>query len=402
MLRSSLALILGLLLFQIAQADEAPFKGKTRSEWLKIAKDDASSRNRAEAVAALSLMEPRDRLMIETVALALLNDKAARVRSTAAEGVVAIIRTSSRDEPVLFEALGKSLAAEMSEEIRLKIVELAKEMKQEQLRKLSPALAEALKSDKASAVRVAVAAALAKAGEQAKTVITAMADTLKDPDASVRAAVAEALGRIGDEAKIAVPAIKAVLKDADPGVRLAAAFALGRIGPESATAVPELSIAMASDTDVAVRKECARAFALLGLNAKSAVPALVKALREDKSEEVRQQAALTLGKMQGETREVAATMLEAVKKDPNKAVRIYAIHAMADSLGDGVRAYVKDFGDRLIVEPEGDVRLALVQELGALGPAAKDALPALNRAVADVQLSVRDEAKKAVKKVMGQ
>ena len=44
----------------------------------------------------------------------------------------------------------------------------------------------------------------------------------------------------------------------------------------------------------------------------------------------------------------------------------------------------------------------MVQELGGLGPAAKDALPALSRAVADVQFSVREEAKKAVKKVMGQ
>ena len=75
---------------------------------------------------------------------------------------------------------------------------------------------------------------------------------------------------------------------------------------------------------------------------------------------------------------------------------------VAFSLGDGLRAYVKDLADQLIADKDGDVRLALVQQLGGLGPAAKEALPALNRAVADVQLSVRDEAKKAVKKVVGE
>jgi len=63
---------------------------------------------------------------------------------------------------------------------------------------------------------------------------------------------------------------------------------------------------------------------------------------------------------------------------------------------------VKELADQLIKDPEGDVRLAIVQELGALGPAAKDALPALKRAVTDVQLSVRDAAKAAVKKVQEQ
>ena len=149
-----------------------------------------------------------------------------------------------------------------------------------------------------------------------------------------------------------------------------------------------------------MRKESARAFTFLGLDAKSTVPALAKALREDKAEEVRQQAALALGKMRGETTGVAAAMIEAMKKDSDKTVRIFVTHALGDSLGDGLRAYVKDLAEQLVKEAEGDVRIALIQELGALGPAAKDALPALNMRVTDVQLSVRDEAKKAVKKVM--
>ena len=97
---------------------------------------------------------------------------------------------------------------------------------------------------------------------------------------------------------------------------------------------------------------------------------------------------------------MAAIMIESMKKDADKTVRIFVTHALGDSLGDGLRAYVKDLAEQLVKEMEGDVRIAIIQELGALGPAAKDALPALNMRVTDVQLSVRDEAKKAVKKVM--
>jgi HEAT repeat protein len=107
--------------------------------------------------------------------------------------------------------------------------------------------------------------------------------------------------------------------------------------------------------------------------------------------------------MRGEELQAAVpAMVEAMKKDADKGVRVFVVHSLGDGLGDGLRAYVKDMAEQLTKDPDSDVRLALVQELGALGPAAKDALPALNQAVADVQLSVRDEAKKAVKKVMGQ
>jgi HEAT repeat protein len=323
------------------------------------------------------------------------------VRLRAVEGVVAILKKSTKDEAALVDALGKSLASDMADEVRLKSASLMKELKKEYLRRLAPVVADALKSDKSASVRVAAAVVLGRTEEHAKTVLATMVDALKDADPTVRANVAESLGRIGDEAKVAIPGLKTLLKDMDASVRLSAVFALGRVGPEAATAAPELIAVLGSDMDMAVRKEAARAFSLLGLDAKAGVAALAKALREDKSEEVRQQAAIALGKMRGETRDAVAAMLEAMKTDKDKTVRVFVIHAMGDSLGDGLRANVKDLADQLIKEPEADVRLALVQELGLLGPAAKDALPALQRAATDVQLSVRNEAKAAVKKVMG-
>jgi HEAT repeat protein len=386
-------------------ADEPTVGGKTKAEWLKILREDKDAPKRSEAVAALSVFpgKQRDRAMTDAVAQALLTDKSVRVRLRAVDGCAAILGTSEREERTVVEALGKAMSNDTSESVRLAAGERIKELKTTNIRTLAPVLADVLRGDKSPAVRVVAAVALSKATESAGTVLKAMMEALKDPEPSVRIAVAESLGRLGDEAKGAVPALKPLLKDADAGVRLSAAFALGRIGPEGATAVPELSAALASDTDTSVRKEAARAFSLLGLDAKAAVPALAKALREDKSEEVRQQAALALSKMIGETRDVAPVMIEAMKKDTDKNVRVFIVHALGDSLGDGLRAYVKDLAARLMegAEPEADVKLAIIQELGALGPGAKEALPALNRAITDVQLSVRDAAKQAVKKVMG-
>jgi HEAT repeat protein len=404
MIRFFPSIVLGLAFTGSAfAADEPSYKGKTKSQWLKILREDKSAPNRSEAVAALSLMEPRDRAIIDAVIDAMLNDTSVRVRQRGVDGAVAIIGTSKNEEKAVAEALGKSFSSDKSDTVRLRAAGYIKDLKPNYLRILAPVLADVLKSDKSAEIRVAAAVALGRTGENAKSVLNSMIDGLKDPEPTVRVAVAESLGRIGDEAKVAVPALKALLKDSDPGVRLAAAFALGRVGPEGATAVPELAVALASDADATVRKEAARAFALLGLDAKSAVPALAKALREDKVAEVRQHAALALGKMHGETRDVAPIMVEAMKKDEDKTVRIFIVHALGDSLGDGLRAFVKDLAEQLSKpDPEADVRLAIVQELAALGPGAKDALPALNRATADVQLAVRDAAKKAVKKVMGQ
>lgn len=383
--------------------DPMPVAGKTKKEWLKILAEDPSPRQRTAAVVALTLMTPRDRAIEEAVRDA-LNDKADRVRLKALDGVAVFLLTESRNQSGTIEAIGKRIVNDPAEEVRGHAQEIAREIKNEDYqRKLVPYLSDAMRQDKSAALRAQAASTLGRMGVLAKNVVNVMIESLKDPEANVRAAAAEGLGRIGEEAKGSIPKLAALLKDADAGVRLSAAFALGRIGPDAASAVPDLAKALGSDTDASVRKEAARACSLLGLDAKPATPALAKALREDKSAEVRQQAALALGKMRGEELQAAVpAMVEAMKKDTDKGVRVFVVHSLGDSLGDGLRAHVKDLADQLVKDTDSDVRLALVQELGALGPAAKDALPALNQAATDVQLSVRDEAKKAVKKVMGQ
>lgn len=399
-----LSLAVGLLIPVAIRADDAPFRGKTKSEWIRTLRENESSVRRQEAVAALSLMEPKDGAILDSIAEAMVADKAERVRFTALDGADAIFRgVGVKEKPARFvAAFGKCMSSDASDNVRLKAAGIAKKLQREELKQLVPVLSEMLQSDKSAPVRAAAATALGMAGDNAKTVVNIMVEGLKDKEATVRAAVLEAFGRIGDEAKGTVSRIIPLLKDQDAGVRLSAAFALGRIGPDASVAVPDLSQTLTGDSDATVRKEAARAFAFLGLDAKAGIPALAKALREDKSEEVRQQCALALGKMGGDVHSAVPAMLEAMQKDTDKTVRTFVVHSLGNTLGSNLKEHVKLLAEQLLKDTEGDVRLAIIQELASLGPDAKEALPALKRMTADVQLTVRDEAKRAVKKVSGE
>src|SRR5438270_3645191 len=88
-------------------ADEPSYKGLTKSQCLTRLKEDTNAINRIEAVAALSLMEPRDRAMTDAVADALLTDKSVRVRLRAVDAAAVILATSKTEERTVADALGK-------------------------------------------------------------------------------------------------------------------------------------------------------------------------------------------------------------------------------------------------------------------------------------------------------
>ena len=302
-------------------------------------------------------------------------------------------------DPKIVIAFREAILTDKAERVRLRVANLAKDMRLAQLQTLVPTLGEVMQNDKDPAVRLAALEAVMKAGDKGKTIINIVVALFKDSDTAIRANSAELIGRIGPEAKAAIPGLILLLKDSEASVRLAATFSLGRVGSDGLLAINELCQLLGNDSDIPVRKEAARAFALLGSPAKAAIPVLGKAIREDKSEEVRQAALIALGKFGADVKLVVADVLEVMKNDKDKNVRAYAVHTLGNSLGGGLKDYVKELATQLSKDPEGEVRLAIVQELGALGPDAKDALPQLGVASSDVQLAVRDAAKAAVKRI---
>jgi HEAT repeat protein len=185
-------------------------------------------------------------------------------------------------------------------------------------------------------------------------------------DRFTRIYVLQTLSRFEGEAETVVPALLAGFRDvgADAKVRETAAEALGRLGEAAASAAPDLTNALKSKAVPApVRRACALALARIGPDPKLTWPALEVAL-----------------------------------KDPDASVRTQAIR-LAGVVGRGepaaVRALIARCDDENV-----EARLAAIQELGQLGPAAKDAEATL-RGLArnDSRTSIREAAEAALKKI---
>ena len=160
-----------------------------------------------------------------------------------------------------------------------------------------PALVPLLQ-DRDESVRTAAAEAIAQVGPLDQATTNNLSLGLGSSDNVVRAHTAEALGTIGAAAEEAAPALVQATTDGNDRVRAKAVEALGKIGqPAAAIAVPGLVRAL-KDRDNWVSALAAEALGQMGDSADGAIPALVRSLRHVNSE-VRRNAAQSLGKMTG-------------------------------------------------------------------------------------------------------
>ena len=296
-----------------------------------------------------------------------------------------------------------------------------------------PALNAAL-TDRKSDIRLVCASVVAlhkldaPAADQ-KRAVQVLITSLKDRERLAHYA-AETLGEIGPKARAAVPALVETLRTGDKWLRRDAAEALGKIGPGAREAVPALLEALGSD-DEYLRHRAARALveieevdagfvralgkspkrghseaidALCGIPAgpKGAVPLLIEAL-SDKDGDVRHFAASALGRI-GPTAKPAVRPLIRLLHDEGVLIRLAAAEALGrihgDPRGTGeaspplIRALVGALKDE-----ESSVRWSAAQALGEIGPAAKEAVPALTDALNDNNRRVRNRAALAMEKI---
>lgn len=168
-------------------------------------------------------------------------------------------------------------------------------------------------------------------------------ELLKSEEEAVRYRAAKLLARAGRAAAPAVPRLMELLNDANEKVQLAAVEALAAVGPAAKDAVIEIG-KKAEVEDPIMARAAAIALKNLGTDAVLAIPSLCKALDSNDH----------------------GVCLEAAK----------AIAAVgADGVG-AVEAIVKHLNDDASRREE---RLALLDALTAIGPPAKDAIPAVNK-----------------------
>lgn len=370
-------------------ADEPAFNGRKMSDWLTMLREDSLPRKRRAAATALGqiVAEHPDKEVLDRVLPAL----ARSLRSDANPGVRA-------------QAAGV-LGRQPTESAPLFLADLA----------------EVIRVERDGAARREMAVALGRFGRLSRPAVVPLADTLKDPAAPTRAAAAIALGRIGPDARQAAPALVPLVNDPDRSVRYAAVFALGRIDPEDPEPVSAaLTAALAAERgregplaaasavgssavwaerrDEEFAVEFAISLGLLGDRSPEVVQALAEQFA-DPSAEVRRQAALSLGKFGPAARAAAGPLTAVFQADCDKLARIYSLHTLRSAYGSDAKELIPVLVGRLKTDPEFEVRVAIADELGSLGPSGAPAIPTLRDAQRDPQVKVREAALAAIRRI---
>jgi HEAT repeat protein len=339
--------------------------GKRASEWVKTLIEDPSARQRALAVDALAKLwaDKQYEDSLPKISRSLRLDSSTAVRVQAA---IALAGLNERD----VKRVGKDLI-------------------------------EALGTEKESRVKKEIAVGLGRHPFLAKAGVANLTAALKDPEPTTLVAVADALAQAGADAKSAAANLAPLLAHEDKAVRRAAVIALGRTSPAGAPAIAEtMSNMLATEKDIDMRVELVASLGLLGEKSGVVVAALA-GLLTDPEDELRRRAARTLGTFGAAAAPAADTLLKTAAGDKLKDVRVDAVRAFGSALGPGLRGRVKDLL-ALLADREYEVRLAVVEEVGALGNDLKDdaeTLRVIRSRLSDPHVKVREAAAVAIKKL---
>lgn len=385
--RAAALLALCLSLAQASAQDSDPvYEGQKVSKWIDTVQNDPSARKRALAIDAL--------------------------------GQIWIVHKHKEAIP----NVGRSLRVDPSAAVRAQAAVVIGGLRPDDIKYATADLVSALGKEKESRVRKEIVTAMLKFPEVCALAVEPLAEALKDADAGVKVSAAEALALAGPgskgAAKAAAPALEPLLKDADKAVRKAAVFALGRIQPDGASTIAETMAGMyAAEKDADIKRELVASLGLLGEKGGPALKALAAALA-DADDEVRRTAARVLGTFGPAANAVSADLYKAFATDKVKDVRIDALRAFGSAIGPtGVKAKLPDLREQLspAAQPDFEVRLALIDEIAALGwehlgadlaspdesakKAALATIGALRGRQADPQVKVREAAAQAIRKI---
>jgi HEAT repeat protein len=341
------------------------YDGKKGSEWVKSLIDDTSARKRALAVVALGKLW---------------------------------------DEKHYSESLpsiSRALRLDSSTAVRVQSAIVLAGLKESDIKLVGKDLVDALGTEKESRVRREIAIALGRHPFLAKAGVGNLTSALKDSEPATLIAVAEALAQAGGEARSAAAGLAPLLRHDDKGLRRAAVMALGRTSPEGAPAIAETMTRMlGTERELDLRVELVVSIGLLGEKSATVIEALVKLL-SDPEEELRRRSARTLGLFGPAAGSAADALLKAARAESVKDIRIDAVRAFGSVLGPRLKGRVKDLL-AVLNDREYEVRLAVVEEVGALGNEIRDdaeTLKVLRGRLSDPHVKVREAASIAIRKI---
>jgi HEAT repeat protein len=360
--------LLGLVAPVLADPPENPeFQGKKGSEWVDVLLNDTSARQRSLAAVALGRLWTDDK---------------------------------TKYKPAL-ATLGRAIKSDASPAVRSKVLSVVSGFAPDDVAEfLSGDLVQALEGEKDPRVRKELATTVGLFPKVAKKGVVPLTGYLKDADPATRAAAADALGRAGQAAKESVAELLPLLKDTDATVRRAAAFALGRVSEDDSAAASALAKLLADEKESAVRREAIISLGLLSDRSGLVIQAVGSAL-SDADPEIRRAAVRALARFGPAASPAADALLKTAREDKDQDIRVAAVRAFALALGPGLKGRVKDLYP-VLDDPVPEVRIAVIEELGALGNALKDdaeTLSVLRKRLSDPQAKVRQAAAEAIKRI---
>jgi HEAT repeat protein len=260
---------------------------------------------------------------------------------------------------------------------------------------------------------------MAATGGAAELGVDSLIALLSDDDPAGRVSAVQALGELGPKS---APAVNSLVEHfEDPALQLAIVETLRRLGPAAAPAVPRL-LELAAKNGGEQRATILPALAAIGHDAAAALP-MIRACAKDPVQEIRASAAPALAAVDPDDAEVLSTLLtmaqdksgmvrratapELGKLGPRAEAAVPALMTMLDQDTERALALsalksikVRNIPDllKLLSMRENKVRVFACDSLGALGPAAKEAIPKLHDLLSSSS-SVQDAARKALARI---
>jgi HEAT repeat protein len=284
-------------------------------------------------------------------------------------------------------------------------------------------LLQALRQDD-KLVRRAAAEALGQFGPAG---LPGLLKALNNEDARVREGAARAVGFVGPAAGAALPRLRTLLKEEESTGRVQSALALWEIERKPETPLIVLRMGLV-DVDLPDRWEVMEALVQIAVEARPPIRGMTEVLLngvKDRDARVRVVAVRGLWKREGQPKNIVPLLRDSVS-DRDAFVRQMALETLAEMPPDAaiVGLLSQSFEDRdpsvrqvgfaglvrggeagvefLIPGLESEhprIRAGTARVLGAIGPAAKAALPALRKRVKDPDDSVRSAVQRALREI---
>ena len=212
--------------------------------------------------------------------------------------------------------------------------------------------------------------------------------------------------RPGQEGKTGVELLRKLLANPSRDIRTDALHFLGGLGRAAVPAIPDLATTLQDPGGKGnVAQEAARTLGRIGPPAHSAIPALVKLMETPDAAVPGQQAAIALAKIDPGGDTVLPELIRALEREGSVGVgAAIALESMGSRAAPAVPALIRI----LMGSDSRTLRTYVAKALGAIGPEACDAIPALEEATRRRERAGRPdgmddqgEARRALQKIRG-